>query len=135
MRRIASLLLGSLLISAASVSPAAGRDKSPDAELARAIEGLVPGEPVQCIDTRRIRSSKIIRDTAIVYDAGNVVYVNHPRSGRESLDQWDVLVTRLHSSQLCDIDVVHLYDTSSRMQTGAVFLGDFVPYRKPRRAD
>jgi hypothetical protein len=56
--------------------------------------------------------------------------VNRPRGGRESLDGWDTLVTKLHSSQLCSIDVVDLYDSSSRMQTGFVFLGEFVPYRK-----
>jgi hypothetical protein len=40
------------------------------------------------------------------------------------------MVNDTHSSQLCSIDVVHLYDTGLRMQTGIVFLGDFVPYRK-----
>jgi hypothetical protein len=42
------------------------------------------------------------------------------------------LVTRQFTSQLCSTDVVHLYDTSARMQTGTVFLGEFVPYKKVR---
>jgi hypothetical protein len=104
----------------------------PEVRLARALEGRVAGKPVDCIQLRSIRSSRIIDDTAILYDTGGTLYVNRPRAGRESLDQWDTLVTRTHSSQLCSIDVVHLYDTGSRMQTGSVFLGEFVPYRKPR---
>ena len=83
----------------------------------------------------RVRSSQIIDDTAIVYDAGRVLYVNRPRAGRNSLDRSDTLVTRLYSSRLCSIDVVHLLDSLSRMHTGTVFLGDFVPYRRPGDGD
>jgi hypothetical protein len=36
-------------------------------------------------------------------------------------------------SRLCSIDVIDLYDSGARMRTGAVFLGEFVPYRKPGR--
>ena len=130
MRRFVSLLITSVLLAAAPAGAAPRLD--PEQRLARAIEGRVPGEPVRCVNLRNIRSSRIIDRTAIIYDAGGTLYVNRPRSGRESLDQWDVLVTRPFGSQLCSIDVVQLYDTASRMQTGSVFLGDFVPYRKPR---
>ena len=73
---------------------------------------------------------------AILYDTGSTIYVNRPRSGRESLDQWDVLVTKTFSSDLCTPDVVQLWDSGSRMQSGFVFLGEFVPYKrapKPKR--
>jgi hypothetical protein len=116
----------------ASGAVAAAPPVEPEVKLARILEGRVAGEPVKCIQLRNIRSSTIIDDTAIVYDAGSTIYVNRPRGGRESLDQWDVLVTKLHSSELCSIDIVNLYDSSSRMQTGFVSLGEFVPYRKPR---
>ena len=89
-------------------------------------------EPVDCISLNRIRSSRIIDRTAIIYDAGGTLYVNRPRAGAEQLDRWDALVTRLSTSQLCSIDTVRLYDTTSRFETGFVFLGDFVPYRRPR---
>ena len=130
MRRLIPLLIGSAFLAAAPAGAAPRLD--PEQRLARAIEGRVAGEPVRCLNLRSIRSSRIIDRTAIIYDAGGTLYVNRPRAGRESLDQWDVLVTRPFNSQLCSIDVVQLYDTASRMQTGFVFLGDFVPYRKPR---
>ncbi len=63
---------------------------------------------------------------------GGLIYVNTPKGGASSLDKWDVLVTDTHSSQLCDIDVVKLYDASSRMSSGFVNLGRFVPYRKAK---
>jgi hypothetical protein len=120
------------LIAAAAPAEAAGGKADPEAVLARALEGRVAGEPVDCINLRNIRSSQIIDDTAILYDAGGTLYVNRPRGGAESLDRFDVLVTKSFSSQLCSIDVVHLYDPVARFETGFVFLGEFVPYRKPR---
>ena len=128
MRRLAVLLSGALLL-AAGAAPAAPR-LDPESQIARELAGRVAGEPVSCIQLRGIRSTKIIDDTAILYDAGSTIYLNRPRAGRESLDQWDTLVTRTHGSRLCRIDVVQLYDTAARMQTGLVFLGDFIPYRR-----
>ena len=125
---LAALLAGALLV-AAGAATAAPR-LSPEAQLAKALDGRVAGEPVDCISLSRVRSSRIIDDTAILYEAGNTIYVNHPRAGRESLDRWDTLVTKLFTSQLCSTDVVQLYDTSSRIQTGLVFLGEFIPYKK-----
>jgi hypothetical protein len=131
MRSLISLLIGASFLAAAPA--AAGPRLNPEQKLAKAIEGRVAGEPVRCLNLRSIRSSQIIDKTAIVYDAGGgTVYVNRPRAGRESLDQWDIMVTRPFGSQLCGTDVVHLYESGSRMQTGLVFLGEFVPYRKPR---
>ena len=130
MRTLAALLAGVLLL-VAGAAPAGPR-LSPEAQLAKALDGRVAGEPVNCISLNRVRSSQIIDDTAILYEAGSTIYVNRPRSGRESLDRWDTLVTKLFTSQLCSTDVVHLFDTSSRIQTGFVFLGEFVPYERVR---
>lgn len=128
MRNTMTLMVGAVLLASA---PAAAAPKlTPEAKLAKAVEGRVAGEPVDCINLRNIRSSQIIDGTAIVYDAGHTVYVNRPRNGANSLDKWDTLVTKTHSSRLCRIDVVQLYDTSARMMTGLVFLDEFVPYRK-----
>ena len=89
-------------------------------------------EAVDCIPPHQVRSSTIIDNEAIVFDAGATIYVNRPRAGRESLDQWDTLVTRPFGSRLCSIDTVRLLDATSRMETGTVFLGEFVPYRRKR---
>jgi hypothetical protein len=124
-------LLGGLLASTASAQSGALQSRS-EAELARALKGQVAGKPVDCLNLRDIRSSRIIDRTAIIYETnGRTLYLNRPDAGQSSLSRGDVLVTDTHSHRLCSIDVVRLYDTSPWTQTGAVFLGDFVPYRKP----
>ena len=130
MKRYIALAAAASLLALAPAQ--AGPRLTPEQRLAREIEGRVAGEPVDCINLRSIRSSRIIDDTAIVYEAGNTIYVNRPRSGRESLDSWDTMVTRTFSNQLCSIDTIKLVDPGSQMLSGIVFLGDFVPYRKVR---
>lgn len=115
----------------AAATPAIAERRSPEAELDRALEGHVAGEPVGCLDTRRFTASRIIDRTAIVYESpGGTLWVNRPRGGARSLDDWDVLVTRQFSGSLCRGDIVRLFDRSTMTQTGTVFLGDFVPYRR-----
>jgi hypothetical protein len=131
--RAIPLLIGSLLL--ASAPAGAAKPATPEAKLAKALEGRTAGDPVDCLNLRDIRSSRIIDRTAILYEtAGGKIYVNRPEGGAESLNQWDVLVTDTHSPRLCDIDVVRLYDSSTQFQTGVVFLGEFVPYTKPKRS-
>jgi len=127
MRKLLPLLVGSLALVAGS---AQAKPEDHEAELARAVAGRVAGQPVDCIDMHRVRSSHIIPGTAIVYDAGGIVYVNRPRGGAESMDQWDIMVNRLYSSELCSVDTVQLIDQGSHMYSGTVFLGEFVPYRR-----
>ena len=126
MRKFITLLAGTLMLG--GVAQAAPVDR--EAELARALQGRVAGAPVQCIDLHRIRSSRIITDTAILYDAGSVIYVNRPDNGANQLNQWDTMVTRTSTSQLCNVDTITMVDQGSRSFTGVVFLGDFVPYRR-----
>ena len=121
-----------VLAAAALTAPVAAEAKrmAPEAKLAKMLEGRVAGEPQDCIYLPSIRSTRVIDKTAIVYDAGRTLWVNRPDNGASSLDDDDVLVTRLHSSQLCSIDIVQLQDRTSWFYSGFVALGDFVPYRK-----
>ena len=128
MRKLITLLAGTLMLGGAA--QAAPRDG--EAELARAIQGRVAGDPVRCIDLHRVRNSRIITNTAIIYDAGGVLYVNRPENGASELNQWDTMVTRTSSTQLCNVDTVTMVDPGSRSFSGIVFLGDFVPYRRVR---
>ena len=107
--------------------------KTPDEELAKALEGRAEGAPVDCLNLRDIRSSRIIAGIGILYETNNrTVYLNRPDAGASSLRWGQTLVTDTHSSRLCSIDTVKLYDTSLHMQSGFVGLGKFVPYVKPK---
>lgn len=132
MRKLLPLIAGSLALLAV---PAQAAPVDREAELARAVEGRIAGDPVDCIDMHRVQSSRIIPGTAILYDTGGILYVNRPRAGAESLNHWDIQVNRLWTSQLCSIDTVELIDQSSHMFSGTVFLGEFVPYRRIRTSD
>jgi hypothetical protein len=134
MRNIPKLLLSGILLASLPVAAGAADRLDPETRLAQSLSGRVAGEPVDCVNLRDIRSSRIIDRTAILYETnGGTIYVNRPDAGREALNDWDVLVTRTHMNRLCSIDVVELYDSSGRMWSGSVFLGQFVPYRKPGR--
>lgn len=120
---------GSLLIAA----PASAIDRHDgETRLARLLEGRVAGDPVACVDLRRVRSSSIIDNTAIVYDAGGVVYVQRPRAGAASLSDWDTMVSHPFGGRLCSVDTVRMIDPHSGMLRGVVFLDEFVPYRRVR---
>ena len=103
-------------------------------QLAKALNGREAGKPVDCIYLPTITSSHIIDRTAIVYEAGRTIYVNRPRNGADQLNDSDIMVLNLHSSQLCSIDIIHLHDQSSHFMTGFVNLGEFVPYTRPKKA-
>lgn len=104
-------------------------------QLAKMLKGRVAGEPVDCIHTPSITSTRVIDKTAIVYDAGSTLYVQRPRTGAESLDDDDVLVTKLSSAQLCSVDTIQLHDRSGGFWRGFVGLDKFVPYKRVKVAE
>ena len=126
MRKLLSIAAATLLAGGAAQAAPADRE----AELARALEGRVAGAPVTCIDLHRVRSSRVIPNTAIIYNAGGTLYVNRPRAGARSLNKWDALVTRTPTTRLCSVDSVQLVEPNSGMMTGVVMLDEFVPYRR-----
>ena len=132
MRKIAIALAAAALLAGPALQ--AKERLTGEQQLAKMLEGRVAGEPGSCIPLRRTSSSRIIDGTAIVYDSGRTIYVNRPRHP-DSLDSDDIMVTRLHSSQLCRLDTVRLHDRSGFWYSGFVGLEDFVPYTRVARAN
>ena len=130
MRKTIAAVFAAATVLSLSVAADARPKITPEAKLAKMLDGRVAGKPQDCIFLPSIRGSRIVDNTAIVYDAGRTLWVNRPRSGAESLDDDDILVTRLHSSSLCSIDIVELRDRYGHFYNGFVGLGEFVPYRK-----
>lgn len=131
MRPIILTILSAAVLAAAPAADARER-LDPEAKLAKLLEGRVAGEPQDCISMLGTNSSQVFDGTAIVYKSGGTYWVNRPRGGASSLDDDDILVTRLTGSQLCSIDPVLLHDRTSHMYRGFVSLGEFVPYRRPK---
>ncbi|MBW8296788.1 hypothetical protein [Sphingopyxis sp.] len=130
MRPLIAAIFATAAITAMPAAPFAKERLTGETKLAKLLEGRVAGEPQDCIRLASARGSEVIDGTAIVYRIGSTLWVNRPEGGAESLDDDDILVTRLSTGQLCSIDTVELRDRSSRMYSGFVSLGKFVPYRR-----
>ena len=129
-----SLSLAALAAAGLAAPVLAEPRPSPDAQLAKALAGRVPGKPVDCIDPRTNSNTQIIGRTAIVYGSGRTIYLQRPDNAR-SLQSDDVLVTNLRGSgMLCRLDIVHLHDQTSGFNHGFVGLNAFVPYTRERVA-
>lgn len=105
------------------------RDRA-EAQLARMLEGRVAGQPRSCITVFDLGRLRILDRTAVVYDAGETIWVSRP-SEPATLDTRDIVVIQRTGSQLCKQDVIRTVDRTSHITTGVVFLDDFVPYRRP----
>lgn len=124
-------ILAVAFILSPSVAAARSAGASQD-QLDRLLQGRVAGRPTGCIGLSSITSSVVVPGKAIVYRVGSTLYVNEPRSGAETLDNDDILLTRSIGSRLCSLDTVHLVDRTSRITTGFVTLGTFVPYHRAK---
>ena len=102
---------------------------SPQQQLDKLLVGRVAGKPVHCISQYETRDMQVLDKTAIVYGWGKTIWVNTPRNA-ESLDDDDIMVTRLYGSQFCSLDIVNTVDRSGGFTTGFISLGEFVPYRR-----
>lgn len=133
MKKIAIALTAAAALLAGPALQARDR-MSGEEKLAKMLEGRVAGEPVNCISLNRSNESRVIDKTAIVYGHGRTLYVNRP-SNADSLDDDDILVTKLHTGRLCKLDTVRLHDRSGHYFTGFVGLEQFVPYRRVAHND
>jgi hypothetical protein len=137
MRPLSTILIAAALLgtSGAAIAAREQDNSKNEAKLTAVIGNRIAGAPVDCIILHNIRSSQIIDNTAIVYDmGGGKLYVNRPSIGADSLDDDDILVSNTHSSQLCSIDTIDLIDRGSRIRSGFVGLGKFVPYTRPPKS-
>jgi hypothetical protein len=128
-RRIAIALATTAALLAVPGAVSAKPKLTGEERLAKIIGDRVPGEPVSCISQHQTRDMEVIDKTALVYKNGGTIYVNRPQNAKD-LDDDDILVTKLHGSQFCDLDIVQTYDRSGHFWTGFVNLGEFVPYRR-----
>ncbi|WP_324828627.1 hypothetical protein [Qipengyuania zhejiangensis] len=102
-----------------------------EAKLAKLLEGRVAGEPERCIRTIGSRTLRQIDGTALVYKAGDTLWVNRTRTP-DQIDSDEIMVIkRFDASNLCRTDQITLIDRFGGYFTGVIFLDDFVPYRTP----
>lgn len=133
MRKLAfALAAGAALLAGSAIE--AKPKLTGEEQLNKLLEGRVAGQPIDCIPLFDSRDQQVIDKTAIVYGTGRTIWVNRPMNARD-LNRDDVMVSDIHTSQVCKLDVVRLHDRSGGWYRGFVGLEQFVPYRKVAAAD
>ena len=132
------LLVLPLAMSACSASEVADAP-APIAEkqakqMAKELDGKIPGEPVSCITTTNARDAIRISDDTLLYRvSGNLVYLNKLRSTCPGLARRDdIMVVETYSGQYCRGDFIRQVDRFSGIQGPSCSFGDFIPYRKAK---
>lgn len=88
-----------------------------------------------CISTHRVRSTRIVRGTGIIYEmSGRKRYINRLRFGASQLDQRDFILIRSPSGLLCAGDVLQLIDGVTGGRSIIVGLGRFERFGQHRQA-
>ncbi len=138
MRSLVSIAALALLSACANAdtpearAAAAERDAEIAAELDQKLAGLVPGEPVSCIQTSRVQSSDVVGERVLLYRVSrNLIYRNDPAGGCPGLDDGTALVTRTPSTQLCRGEIATVADLTAGITTGSCVFSEWVPYRRP----
>jgi hypothetical protein len=120
-------LLALPILLAAADAPAPLSDKA-----MKELAGRTAGTPISCLPFRRVQSTRIVDETAVIYkESSRRWYVNQLDHGRCALLKPNrVLVTRGTTSQFCSNDLVTIAEQVSPITYGACSFGEFVPYTK-----
>jgi hypothetical protein len=130
MIRIALPLL--LLATTAATGAATEQRNSPreQAKLERALRGLQPGVPQNCVRSDRISDVRGFDGEILYVEGRGKVWRNKTAGSCNGLAYGDILVTRTIGRQYCSGDIVQTRSPLGGNWTGSCSLGKFVPYTK-----
>jgi hypothetical protein len=117
----------------APIMPVSAKVETGEAKLARLTAGRTPGKMVDCINASMVGNtdSEKLPGIGMAYRQGTTWYVSRfddcPR-----LDDDTIVITKLHSSQLCRGDIADLRMAGANIPLGSCIFGAFTPYTKPR---
>ena len=117
---------------AVAIAESAPKDRAAvnEAAFQKEVQGLTPGKPTDCIDTRFNNASLKAIGSRLIYRVNSKkLYVNDTAGGCEGVARGDALVTKQFSSQLCRGDIARTVDMTSRINTGSCAMGSFIPYQ------
>ena len=125
----AILLVGAALVASCAPAPV-GHTPRAAQQLASALAGRTPGQPVNCIPTFRANEMQVIDDETILFRDGSTIYLQKTKGSCPGLASGaNTLVTRSRGiNQLCSGDIQRLVNLPSGVGAGACVFGPFVPY-------
>lgn len=100
------------------------------ARIAKALDGLTPGHPVECIDRNRVGETRGFADTILYVGGKNKIWRNDTVGSCFGLSQGDLLVVRSMSGRICRGDQATTRARLGGMLTSSCSLGQFVPYTR-----
>lgn len=104
------------------------------ATLDKALAGKVAGEKMSCINRQPQISLTVISNNVLLYRVNRrLVYKNGLIGSCSGLTSGDTMIVRSFGSQMFRGDMATSANLVSGMTTGACALGDFIPYRVPKR--
>lgn len=123
-------LVFALSLSLISLSSLAA-DKAED-KVAKALEKYEKtGKIERCVSTRRIDTTRVIDDYNILFIMkGKKAYLNTLKHRCSRLGFEKAFSYTLHTSRLCNVDIITVFDSSSSIQGPSCGLGKFVEYTK-----
>ena len=130
------LLIASLVLVAGSGAVAGDTDRAAIAarngdRIDKALAGLTPSAPVDCIQTaHRQYNTQAIGDTILYRASRTLVYRNDTAGGCFGAERGDALISQSPETQLCRGQILRSVDLLSQVESGSCALGRFVPYRK-----
>jgi hypothetical protein len=130
MKPVLMLALAGLVGASSAPEPAALSEEA-QGRLDHALEGRMAEPAVSCVSQRLLRNNRSIGESVILFEGANGrLYVNRPPAGCPSLEYGRSMLTHTPMSQLCEGDIVTIFDPVSRFEYGSCGLGNFVPYRR-----
>ena len=124
------LVLAAIGVAAVGAAPATAKRDTPAVAYQKLLAGKVPGEPVDCIETRFSQPSLSAYGTKLIYRVSrDLVYVSETGGGCSGVARGDALVSQRFQTRQCRGDIATTVDTVARFPTGSCSFGAFTPYR------
>ena len=134
MRSMPLLIAGTILASCtAAPPPATGPSPKAQMELARAIQGKVPGRPISCLPNYNANDMTTIDSRTLAFRVGSATtYIVHLTPGCEMIDAgpYALLSRQFGGGGLCRGDIQSVIDTLNRSTVGSCTIADIVPYTR-----
>jgi hypothetical protein len=131
------MIITAVLLSGCAAAPSGMPSKyeaSEQARLDKDLEGYTAGKPQNCVDLRDLGGPESYGESVLVFRSGRgLLYKNQVSGSCNNVGRHEALITRPFGSQLCRGDIARTADLSAGMTTGSCSLGEFVPYRKPKK--
>lgn len=129
-------LLAAALLTGCVQTPAETARQAQDvaaqqADLQKALAGLVPGDTQSCLSNFQSTNLKAYGKTLIYRVSDGLKYRNDTAGGCENVARGDILVTISNGGQLCQGDIARTVQPVANITTGGCALGAFVKYSKP----